>query len=276
MGGLVFLLKSSISKIDKEAKKERESNSTFFVYKAWIILLVSSFCLWALHYLKFKSTLYAFVLSLENFFDISEHLWYFTIKNHLYAELFSYVWWASWHYIFFLFVPMLVIRFVFKEKLSAYAWQKGKVGEHFRLYVGIILFLIVFLSFVSYHSAFSSFYPFYHQAHRSWFDFLAWEFLYLAQFVALEFFFRGFLLQGLRVPLGSIAMPVMMMPYMMIHFPKLSLEAGGALFFGLILALLAFRSRSIWGGVAIHFAVALTLDISALLQNHPLPKVFFP
>jgi len=83
---------------------------------------------------------------------------------------------------------------------------------------------------------------------------LAWGFLYLVQFVCLEFFFRGFMLNALRPALGANAVFVMCVPYTMIHFPKLWPEAAGAMAFGLFLGLLALRSRSIWGGVAVHAA----------------------
>ena len=41
-------------------------------------------------------------------------------------------------------------------------------------------------------------YPFYKHAGDSWADFLGWESVYILQFFALEFFFRGFLLHGLK------------------------------------------------------------------------------
>ena len=50
---------------------------------------------------------------------------------------------------------------------------------------------------------FVNYYPFYKQASRSWFDLIFWELMYFAQFFALEIFFRGFWLSGLRNTLGS-------------------------------------------------------------------------
>jgi membrane protease YdiL (CAAX protease family) len=91
-----------------------------------------------------------------------------------------------------------------------------------------------------------------------------WEALYAAQFLALEFFFRGFLLQGLRRALGANAIFVMLVPYCMIHFGKPLPETLGAIGAGLILGTLAMRTRSIWGGVLIHVGVATTMDVLAL------------
>ena len=68
----------------------------------------------------------------------------------------------------------------------------------------------------------------------------------------------------------------MIVPYMMIHFPKPWLEASGAIFFGLFLGVLALHTRSIWGGVLVHISIALSMDIAALLQTKGLPQQWLP
>ena len=129
---------------------------------------------------------------------------------------------------------------------------------------------------VSFGEDFVNHYPFYKLAGRSWFDLLAWELLYLSQFVFLEFFFRGFILQALRPAMGANAVWVMCVPYLMIHFPKLWLEATGAILFGLFLGILALQSRSIWGGVLVHAGVAVSMDIAALLRKQEIPTQWWP
>ena len=62
----------------------------------------------------------------------------------------------------------------------------------------------------------------------------------------------------------------------MIHFSKPWLEASGAILFGLFLGVLAMRSRSIWGGVIVHIAVAASMDVVALLQSYGLPAKWWP
>ena len=93
-----------------------------------------------------------------------------------------------------------------------------------------------------------------------------WEAMYAIQFLSLEFFFRGFMLQGLRRAFGSGAIVVMMVPYCMIHYGKPMPETFGAIGAGLILGTLAMRTRSIWGGVMIHVGVAWTMDLLAVSQ----------
>ena len=44
-------------------------------------------------------------------------------------------------------------------------------------------------------------------------------------------------------------------------------ETIGAVFAGIILGALSLKSRSIWLGVAIHYSVAITMDLAALWQK---------
>jgi membrane protease YdiL (CAAX protease family) len=94
-----------------------------------------------------------------------------------------------------------------------------------------------------------------------------WQCLYLSQFFALEFFFRGFIIHGIKKRFGFYSIFVMMIPYVMIHFQKPMPETFGAVLAGVVLGTLSLKSRSIWLGVAIHYAVAITMDLTALWQK---------
>jgi membrane protease YdiL (CAAX protease family) len=87
------------------------------------------------------------------------------------------------------------------------------------------------------------------------------------QFFCVEFFFRGFLIFMLRPRFGYGAIAVMVVPYSMIHFAKPMPEAMAAVVGGVILGWLAFKTQSIWGGVLLHVAVALSMDVLAMLGN---------
>jgi uncharacterized protein len=91
--------------------------------------------------------------------------------------------------------------------------------------------------------------------------------LYLLQFIAIEFFFRGFMLHGNKNRFGFYSILVMTIPYCMIHFGKPLPETIGAIIAGLILGMLSLKSNSIWLGIAIHFSVAITMDFCAIWQK---------
>jgi membrane protease YdiL (CAAX protease family) len=53
----------------------------------------------------------------------------------------------------------------------------------------------------------------------------------------------------------------------MIHFGKPFPETLAAIIAGIVLGTISLKSRSIWMGVAIHYTVALSMDIAALWQK---------
>ena len=96
---------------------------------------------------------------------------------------------------------------------------------------------------------------------------MAFERLYLMQFVAVEFFFRGFLLHGAKHRFGAWAILLPLIPYMMVHFGKPPAEAAGEVVAGLVLGFLSLRTGSILYGVVLHAGVALAMDLASLTQQ---------
>lgn len=237
--------------------------------RVMLVLACVSVSLLILHYAKFSNNLHALLLWLGN--GLLPRL-----QARGWLELCGYLWWTLCHLLTFIVLPWLVIRFGFKQSMRDFGWRWNQVGEHWRGYLLLLSPILVFVVLVSLGEDFVNHYPFYDQAGRSWLDFLLWELLYMSQFVFLEFFFRGFMLNALRPAIGANAIWVMCVPYMMIHLPKLALEATGAILFGLFLGILALQSRSIWGGVLVHAGVALSMDVAALLRKQQLPESFFP
>jgi len=181
------------------------------------------------------------------------------------------VWWVAWALIAYIALPTIVLLLLPGKRLRDcnLSWQGFR--QHYSLYVVLYVAVLPVIWLVSLSPDFYNFYPMYPQAGRSWFDLLAWEGLYAGQFVALEFFFRGFLVGGLSRYIGIFAVPVSVMPYMMIHFTKPWPEALASIVAGLVLGSLAWKTKSIWGGVCVHCAVAITMDLLALSHKSQLP-----
>jgi len=226
-------------------------------HRVAIVLISSGICLLLLHYLKLASTF-------QSFLNISA---LYRFISPYYYELLSYCWWAWWHLLAYLLLPLLVIKYVLHDSITNYGVRFAGVVKHLKWYILLILPILGGVIAVSFRDDFSTHYPFYRLAHRSWLDLLTWELLYLGQFACLEFFFRGFMVLGCRPVLGNNSVWVMAVPYLMLHFPKPWLEATGALFFGIFLGFLVLRSGSIWGGILVHWSIALSMDIAALLQT---------
>jgi len=91
-----------------------------------------------------------------------------------------------------------------------------------------------------------------------------WQFNYAINFVAVEFFFRGFMVMALGRIIGPSAIWVMASMYMFIHFGKPPGEALSSFFGGLLLGVLSYRTGSILGGIILHVGIALGMDYFAL------------
>lgn len=183
-------------------------------------------------------------------------------------RLFQLTYWVSVLITFYLIIPVLIIKFGFKNKLSDYGLSPKGFLKDYKIYIIFFLFMAPIILLVSTTESFQYKYPFYNPKEESlWPNFIIWQCLYLLQFFALEFFFRGFMIHGLKKQFGFYAIFIMMIPYVMIHFQKPMPETVGAIFAGLILGALSLKSRSIWLGVAIHYSVAITMDLAALWQK---------
>jgi len=174
--------------------------------------------------------------------------------------------WSLGAFTLYFALPALVIRTVLGHRLVDYGLRFRGVGRH--LWVYLLLFVPVFLMVLAVASApdFQAKYPFYREP-RGWEDMLIWEAFYALQFFSLEFFFRGFMLHGVKDLLGRHAIFAMVLPYAMIHFSKPFYESLGAIGAGCVLGLLSLRSGSVVGGFLIHVGVALSMDIAALLHR---------
>jgi membrane protease YdiL (CAAX protease family) len=198
------------------------------------------------------------------------------VQSHFrhYYELASFAWWSSWRVIGYVVMPTVFILCWPRERVRDYHVSFHHFFKHLWIYVFLFLCVLPAVLYASTTIAFRHTYPFYRLANRSHTDLWIWESLYAAQFVALEFFFRGFILRGLRRVMGSNAVFVMIVPYCMIHYGKPLPETLGAIFAGLILGTMAIRTKSIWGGVLIHIGVAITMDILALRGCPTLPNTW--
>ena len=191
-----------------------------------------------------------------------------------YRDLCYRVFWGLSRYGAYL-LPLFVWPFVFKESPLDLGLRLRGFREHAWIYLLCLVVVIPALVVVSYTPDFSRYYPMYPGAARSWTDFWIWEVVYIGQFLVLEIFFRGFWLRGARI-LGTGAIFSMMVPYVMIHFPKPYLEACGAIVAGVVLGSLSMKTGSIWAGFLIHSTVAILMDLLALHQSGRMPTRLGP
>lgn len=191
------------------------------------------------------------------------------VTIHPHAKLIRLLYWVGTVIFFYLVPPVLLIKLKFKEQLSDYGLSFQNAFRDYKVYVLMLLVMLPLVWYFSRTHSFQQRYPFYDlQAGEPVFpDLLIWELAYFIQFFALEFFFRGFMVHGTKQKFGYYSVVVMTIPYCMIHFGKPMPETLAAIVAGLVLGTLSLKSRSIWLGVAIHYSVAITMDLFSLHQK---------
>lgn len=177
--------------------------------------------------------------------------------------------------------PMLLIKFVFKQKLSDYGLglpAKGRRKLAWLTFLGLTLISIPAFLVATHDAGMAATYPFY-RPFSSILEFALYELTYLPFFIAIEFIFRGYMLFGLAnirgdeirrlgtavgvqsvFYFGKYALLIQMLSYTAWHLGKPLPELWGTLVWGLAAGVLAYTVRSIWPVVASHWLLNVLLD----------------
>lgn len=94
---------------------------------------------------------------------------------------------------------------------------------------------------------------------------LLYELAYGSDFLVTEFFFRGFIALAFAARFGHRAILPMCVYYVTIHYGKPLGETISSFFGGLLLGVIAYRTKSIFGGVIVHLGIAYLMEIFAFL-----------
>ena len=190
------------------------------------------------------------------YFSHLSNLYYFDIYRYVYQFLATLV-------LFFLF-PLIIIKLVFKEKLKNYGLTLGdkRYGLRFIIItIPLIVTPIIFLA--SRMPQVRAEYPLSKLVQDNASVFLLYEFSYvLLYYVGWEFFFRGYMLFGLREKFGdAYAILLQVIPSALLHFNKPESEFLGSIVLGIVLGYLALRTRSILYPLIIHSCIGVSTDL---------------
>jgi membrane protease YdiL (CAAX protease family) len=192
-----------------------------------------------------------------------------------YDELYLRLWWGFTRVAGYL-LPLAVWPLLFRrDSLLDFGLRPRGFREHAWIYALCVTVMVPLMLIIKRQPDFGSYYPIYKLAGRSWFDFLIWEAIYIAQFLGLEIFFRGWWIRATRF-FGVGAIWSMVVPYCMIHYGKPYLEACAAIIAGVVLGSLSMKTKSIYAGFLVHCTVAVLMDIMALDARGGLPVLLAP
>lgn len=172
------------------------------------------------------------------------------------------LWWAGATLSIYVTVPIAYAR-ITGQSIRSYGLSLKFVRSEAAFIALIAPAIIVLVWLISSDERFQRTYPFYDfetGGDSAVTKLVIFELAYGATFVALEFFFRGFLVFAGQPGLGVHAVPIMAFAYCLIHLGKPMPECASSLIGGLVLGYLALKLRSIAAGVVAHLTMAWGMD----------------
>lgn len=172
----------------------------------------------------------------------------------------------------FLWVTLLlfIIYNIIDRKPSNFYGLSYNAG--IKSYAALLLIMIPLIAIATINKDFIQYYPMYKTTDvHTIFEWPRWlppaiyELVYGASFINVELLFRGFFVIGMSQVLGKQAILPMVTIYCFLHFGKPLGECVSSIFGGYVLGILAYRTKSIWGGIFIHICIAWLMEAAAYL-----------
>ena len=186
-----------------------------------------------------------------------------TNDNKFYSALY---WDAADGFLMFI-VPIILIFTVLKGKPSEYGFR---IGDYKFGLISAGVFLLIMLPVVwviSGSETFAKAYPQGGSMVRDDFSVLLYYELFVGFYMlAWEFFWRGYMLFGLKNKFGYYAIFIQMIPFFILHRGKPEIETFASIFAGLILGIQAWRARSFIYCFIAHWGVMIFVDTISVLR----------
>ena len=167
-------------------------------------------------------------------------------------------------FVLFGLIPWAILKFWFKESLKKYGFRLGD----WRTGLRVVFFLFVVISaFILLPSSqgeeLRSVYPLVKSTGDSVFQFIRLHFLRgLLFYTAWEFFFRGYLLFGLKEEFGDwFAICIQTIPSCLWHIGLPFGEIMGSFIGGFLFGILAVKKRSFFWPFLLHYSIGIMVDV---------------
>ncbi|HEX6222776.1 MAG TPA: CPBP family intramembrane glutamic endopeptidase [Chryseolinea sp.] len=188
-------------------------------------------------------------------------------------QLWAYKVIINWVGIVTVIIPLSFVYIAYDRREHHYY---GFLPQRFdaRPYFQMLLIMLPFMVAASFLPSFLKQYPMYRAsaAHDllgvpEWLTVLIYEFAYGFDFITVEFLFRGFMVIGMMKILGRHAVLAMAVTYCFLHTGKPLGEAISSIFGGYLLGVIAYETKSIWGGIIVHVGIAWLMEVIGFCQK---------
>ena len=170
--------------------------------------------------------------------------------------------------VFVVLIPVYVVWLI-KDK-NDQPFYGTKALDDIKPYLLMLLIMLPLLALASTQKDFLNMYPKakfiteLQTGHQKW-RYVVYELCYGFDFVSIEFFFRGFLILSLLKICGQHCIIPVACFYCSIHLGKPMGEAISSFWGGLLLGIVSYNTRSIWGGLIVHLGIAWFMEIGGWL-----------
>ena len=188
---------------------------------------------------------------------------FYKVFGNGYTDVDARLWQFAVFFVLMFIIPFLTIKFGFKEKLSDYGFGLGNVKEGLKWLLTIPLIVVPAIYLSSKMPDIRVEYPMAKSLLTDTSQLLKYELAYVVfYYIAWEFFFRGFLLFGLKDRFGEMnAILIQTISSCLVHIGKPEGEIIGSIVVGIIFGIIALRTRSIWYVFAIHASIGVLTDL---------------
>ncbi len=159
--------------------------------------------------------------------------------------------WNDWfsNLVYYAALPVLTLLLVLRQNPldSGLRWGDARTWGRYVAIVCLIAAPILFA--VSRSAAFQKYYT------AENFNFLSYSLANCAGLFASEYFFRGFLIFGLKRKLGEASILIQTIPFVLVHLGKPELETLSTILTGILFGYIAYRGRSFWPAFIIHLFI---------------------
>lgn len=204
------------------------------------------------------------IFSWKMVFDIDFHFSHYKMQNAYWNQV---IYWPF--KLAIIGITLFIIWKLTNEKESFYG--TGIKDFSFKPYLVMLLIMVPLVAAASTQPDFLSMYPklksiSFLNKNNGWFK-LLFELSYGSDFVSIELFFRGFLILAFTKWCGKDAILPMACFYCTIHFGKPMGECISSYFGGLILGIVIYHTRTIFGGLVVHLGIAWMMELGGYLGH---------
>ena len=179
------------------------------------------------------------------------------------GDLYARGWQFIVFFVLMFVVPVLYIKLVMKRPLSDFGFDLGDIrwGAKWLIAIPVLVIPLIYIS--SKMPDVRAEYPLAKSLLSDQSHLLVYELGYIIfYYIAWEFFFRGFLLFGLKERFGAVnAILIQTISSCLVHIDKPEGEIIGSIFIGILFGMIALRSRSIWWVFLLHISIGVLTDL---------------